>query len=195
MEKSTWMVYSIIKNVYTFVNKGKDIDLFKKVHYVAFQRASKFFIENAKRIYNDIENGYYNHYDLVIHLLYKSMMGEKIDLYSVKEKTVKETLKLFTIKRLKEDLELIKEIHKELKFKKGIKQYFTILEDGTNIAYVLTKKERISPIFFIRNFEKALTESQEDVIIKSKEYEQFEKIAKKIKETIKGGSLDEQAEI
>jgi len=194
MESSTWMVYSVIRNVYTFVQKEKDIDLFKKVNRFNFQKAPKFFIQNAKRIYSEIENGYYTYYELAIFLLYQYMMDGKINLYGTKQKTVKEIMKLFTIKRLNEDLKLLKQIHKELNFKKGIKEYFEIKEDGTNIAYILTKKEKISPIFFIRNFDKALTKFNENVII-NVEYEQFKRIAKKIKETLKGGSLDEQTEI
>ena len=196
MEKSVWMIFSVIRNVYSFVNKEKNIDLFKKVNHFNFQRGSKFFIENAKRIYNDTENGYYTYHELAVYILYQFMIDRKINLFGIKQKTVKEVMKLFTVKRLNEDLKLLKQIHKELKFKRGIKDYFEIKEDGTNIAYILTKKRKISPIFFIRNFEKALTNQNENVIINvSKEYEQFKKIAKKIKETLKGGLLDEQTEI
>lgn len=196
MEKSSWMVFSVIKNVYAYIKKDKDIDIFKKVNSFQFQKCSKYFLENSKRIYNEIENGYYTFHELAVYLLYKEMMDEKMNLYIINQKTVKEAMKLFTNKKIKEDLKLIKQIHKELDFKKGIVEYFDIKEDGTNIAYMLTKKGRISPIFFIRNFQKALTENNENVIIyKSSEYEQFEKIAIKIKETLKGGLVDEQAEI
>jgi hypothetical protein len=194
------MVFSVIQNVFTFVRGKKDIDIFKKVNEFQFQRCSKYFIENSKKFYNDIENGYYTLHDLAIFLLYKEMIGEKMSaknkLYLINQKSVTEVMKLFTNKRLKEDLKLIKEIHKELNFKKGLKDYFEFMEDGTNIAYVLTKNGKISPIFFIRNFQKTLTESNENVIIyKNNEYKQFEKIAIKIKETLTGGSRDEQAEI
>lgn len=196
MESSTLLVYSVIKNVYTFVEKEKDINLFKKVNFFNFQRAPKFFVQNSKRIYSEIENGYYTYHELAIYLLHQYMINGKLNLYGTKHNNIKESMKLFTVKRLKEDLKFLKQVHKQLNFKRGIKDYFEIKEDGTNIAYILTKKERISPIFFIRNFDKALTNSNENVIINvSKEYEQFKRIAKKIKETLKGGSLDEQAEI
>ena len=192
MESSTWMVYSVIRNIFTFVQKEKDVNLFKKVNYFHFQNAPKFFIENAKRIYSEIENGYYTYHELAIFLMYQYMMDGKIYLYGAKQKVVQEAMKLFTVKRLNEDLKLLKQIHKELKFKKGLKDYFEMKEDGTNIAYILTKKRRISPIFFIRNFDNPLTNQNENVIIDiNSEYKQFQKIAKKIKETLKGGSLDE----
>jgi len=186
------MVYSVIRNIFTFVQKEKDVNLFKKVNYFHFQNAPKFFIENAKRIYSEIENGYYTYHELAIFLMYQYMMDGKIYLYGAKQKVVQEAMKLFTVKRLNEDLKLLKQIHKELKFKRGLKDYFEMKEDGTNIAYILTKKGKISPIFFIRNFDKPLTNKNENVIIDvSSEYKQFQRIAKKIKETLKGGSLDE----
>lgn len=182
MENSTILVFSIFRNVEDFVRGSKDIDIFKKSHFVRFQKSSKYYAENSKRIYSDIENGYYTLKELAIFLLYQRMMGvKKFSLYKIKSETIKETMKLFTKKRIKEDLDLLMEIHKQMKFKKGICQFFELQEDGTNIAYILTKNERISPTFFIRNYEKCLTFMEKDDIIKSKELEQFIKIACKVK--------------
>lgn len=195
MEKSTWMVFSVIKNIYTFVKKNKEVNLFEKVNYFNFKRASRFFIENSKRIYNEIENGYYTYHELALYILYQYMITNSFKLYDVKQKTVKEVMKLFTTKNYQEDLKIIEQIHKKLKFKRGLKDYFEIREDGTNIAYMLTKKKQISPIFFIRNCEISLTEPNENVIILSREYKQFNRIAKKIKETLKGGLSDDKTKI
>jgi len=190
MVNSTLTVFSVLSNINEFIKKKKDIDLFKKSHVIRYQRSSKYIAENSKRFYNDIENGYYTLKELAIFLLYKHMMGETVNLYIVKPNIIIDAMKLFTTKKLKEDLKLLSAIHKELKFKE-IKEYFKIKEDGTNIAYMLTRKNKISPIFYIRNFENTLTEINENDIFKSKEYEQFEKIARKIKETLKGGLVNE----
>lgn len=190
MINSTLMVFSVLLNINEFIKKKKDIDLFKKSHIIRFQKSSKYITENSKKFYNDIENGYYTLKELAIFLLYKHMMNESINLYNVKPNTIIEVMKLFTTKKLKEDLKLLSVIHKELKFKE-MKDYFEIKEDGTNIAYMLTKKSKISPIFFIRNVENVLTNIDENDIIKCNEYKQFEKIAKKIKETLKGGLVNE----
>lgn len=187
MKNSTLKVFSVIRNVESFVKKNKDVDLFKCCHMIQFNKSAKFYIENSKRMFSEIENGYYTLKELAIYLLYRNMMGEsRISLYKIKPENIKETMKLFTKKRIQEDLKLISIIHKEFKFK-GLNDYFDIKEDGTNIAFDLVRKGRISPVFFIKNFEKVLTNRQKDVII-NKEYEQFKKIAKKIKETLKGGS-------
>ena len=184
MKNSTLFVFSVIRNIDDFVKKGRNLDLFQKSHLVRFKRSSKFYTENAKRIYNDIENGYYTIKDLAIFLLYRYLMGEKrINLYKIKPKHITDTMKLFTAKRLKEDLKLLKAIHKELEFK-SIQNYFDIKEDGTNIAYILTIQGKISPVFFTRNIEKFLTKRKENVIINT-EFEQFVRIAKKIEDTFK----------
>jgi len=189
MKNSTLLVFSVLKNTEEFVKKGKDIDIYKMSNIFRFQKSSKFYVENAKRMYNDIENGYYTLKELAIYLMYHYLMGEKkIKLYSIKPKHITDIMKLFTTKRLKEDLNLLKAVHKQLKLK-NLSDYFHIKEDGTNIAFGLTKIGKISPVFFIRNFEKFLTNEQKDDIINSKEYEQFVKIAKKIKDTLKGGKL------
>jgi hypothetical protein len=184
------MVFSVLSNINEFIKNKKDVDLFKKSHIIRYQRSSKYIAENSKKFYNDIENEYYTLKEFAIFLLYKHMMNESVNLYNVKPNTIIEVMKLFTTKKLKEDLKLLSIIHKELKFKK-IEDYFEIKEDGTNIAYILTKKNKISPIFYIRNFENVLTDINENVIFKSKEYKQFEKIARKIKETLKGGLVNE----
>ena len=176
-------VFSVIGNISKFIKTGKDMDLFKKAHMVQFQRSSKYMVENAKRLQNDIANGYYSLGDLATHILYSHMMGVKrLSLYKIKSEHVIETMELFTDKRRKEDLKLLKEIHSEMGFKKGICDYFMMKEDGTNIAFILTVKGRISPTFFARNHQKCLTKlRKDDIIINNKEYEQFIKIVYQIK--------------
>lgn len=182
MKNTTLMVFSILRNVEDFVRGKKDVDIFKKSHLVRFQKSSRYYADNSKRFYSDIENGYYTLTELALYLLYQHLMGVKrFSLYKVKPETIRETMKLFTEKRRKEDLKLLKEIHKEMGFKRSVCEYFELKEDGTNIAFILTKNERISPTFFIRNYEKCLTFMEKDDIIKSKELEQFIRIASKIK--------------
>lgn len=184
MKNSILVVFSVIRNVDDFIKFKKDIDLFKISHVMRFKKSTKFYVENAKRIYNDIENRYYTLKELTIFLLYRYMMGDKkVQLYKVKPKDITETMQLFTTKRTKVDLNLLKAVYKEFKFK-SIKDYFDLKEDGTNIAYILTIQGKISPVFFIKNFEKNLTNDKKDVKI-NKEYEQFKRIARKIKETLK----------
>jgi hypothetical protein len=187
MKNSTLVIFSIIKNIENFIKeipKGKDVDIFKTSHIIVYKKSSKFYTENSKRIYSDIENGYYSLKDFIIFLLYKNMMGEKVNFYKIKSKEIINDVELFTKKRLNKDLELLKVVYEKLNFK-GIEDYFHIKEDGTNIIYVLIKTKKISPIFFIRNFEKFLTNEIKNDIIKNKEFKQFVMIALKIKETLK----------
>lgn len=186
MVNSSLSVFSLIKNVENFV-KGKDIEIFKMSNIAYFKRSRKIYIENSKRIYNDIENNYYSQLELVKYLLYRYMFEKYVNPYSIKAKDIKETMKLFAKEKLNEDMELLKEIALEFKFK-GVCNFFELKEDGTNIAYILTKNKRISPIFFIKNNNKCLTYYEKNDIIKCKDYERFERIANKIKIIFKGGS-------
>ena len=182
---STLFVFSVICNVEAFLKNGKDIDLFKNSHFKRLERASKYYTDNARKMFNEIENGYYTINELVIYLLsYAMIEPKKINLYKIKFEHIIEAMKLFTNKKKKEDLELITKIYNEIGFKKGICDFFEFKEDGTNIAYILTKNNKISPIFFIRNYENCLTKQKENDIIKDKEYERFEKIASKIKKIL-----------
>jgi hypothetical protein len=195
MNNSSWLIYSIIKNVYVFLKKDDDINLLTKCHIRNFQNASNFFREQSKRIYNEIENNYYTIYDFILVLLYQAMIYDKIQLYEIKVNNVKNILQLFTTNQLQNDLELLKHIYQELKLKHGLLAYFEIKEDGTNIIYNLIKKQKISPILFIRNFKKFLTTGGENGIIKNTEYLQFEKIANKLQQTFQGGPCNECSKV
>lgn len=186
MANTTLLVFSVIRNIEDYIRTGKEMDLFKKSHGIRFQKSSKYYADNAKRLYNDIENGYYSLKELAVYLLYRYMIdGKKVNLYKIKPEHILEVAKLFTEKRRKEDLKLLKQIHDEIGFKKGICDYFHVKEDGTSIAYVLTKNGKISPTFFIRNYENCLTKTKKDDIINySKEHEQFIEIAFQIKKIL-----------
>lgn len=182
MVNSTLLVFSVLSNINDFFRKKKDIDIFKKCHIVRFKRTTKYYAENSKKLYSDLENGYFTLKELAIFLLYKNLIGEKVNLYAIKPEHIIEVMKLFTTNKLKDDLKLLQAIYKELNFK-GMVDFFDIKEDGTNIAYILTKQGKISPVFFIRNLTKDLTKYQENDII-CVEFKQFIKIAMKIKETL-----------
>lgn len=177
---STLRVFSVIVNTKNFVKGKKDIDIFKLLSMNAFKKAPKFYAISSKRIYSEISNGYYNIYDLAMFLLYQYMMGKtSIKLNDVNYKNMKEFKEMLSDKRYKEDLNLLKEVYKSLKFK-SMKDFFNIKEDGTNVVFELTRKNHISPRFFIKNM---LTSKEEDVTINNKDYNLFKKIANKMKET------------
>ena len=191
MINSALMVFSIINNINDYIKKDNNIDIFKKNYIKRFENAPSYFLENSKRIYNEIENGYYTLIDLGVFLLYYNMINKKFTLYDVKFKNVKKVNELFSLQRLKNDLELLKNIQIELKFKNLINDIFKINEDGTSIIYHLTITEKISPVIFIRNFQYVLTNEKEDVIINN-EYKRFEKIANIIKILKERRFLNEQ---
>lgn len=176
------MVFSVACNCSDFIKKNKDVDLFKRSHHIRYERSSSFFKDNSKRIYNEIENCYYTLNEFAVFLLYNEIVKDKLPINKIRSDIIIETMKLFTNKKLKEDLTLLSEIYKQLKFK-SINDYFKIREDGLNIAYHLIITKKISPIFYLRNLEKALLLTEKNDIMNC-ELMKFIRIAEKIKNTL-----------
>jgi hypothetical protein len=186
MNNSSFYIFSIIRNVENFIKKNVDKDFKILVNRFMFIKARPYHIENCKRIYNEIENNYYNHDDMIFFMLYRYMMEDKCHLGQINRKNLAEFKKLISKSKTKEDMEFLKSIYKEMEFK-SLDDFFELKEDGTNVAYMLTKKGYISPVFFIKNAKKLLTNDCDHVIFKCKEYAKFERIAYKIKQIKTGG--------
>jgi hypothetical protein len=179
MKNSSLLVFSVIKNVASFV-KGKDVDIFKKLHIISLQRANEYHQNNAKRIFNDIENNFYDYRGLVLYLLYNAMMDETITLYDIKDRNIKSVVKLFGKEQLAEDKEFIRKVNQSMNFK-HISDFFRLTQEGFPVIFPLIKQKYISPVFFMKYYKKDLTTQKEDVIILSTDYERFLRISNKIK--------------
>lgn len=119
MLNSSYAIFSIIKNVEKIIYKNKTVNDIESIYqYVPeeqFQRTSKYYLDNCKRIYNEVENCYYSHTDLVIAMAYVSMMTNKrIVLYSLKSKNIINIKKIFSNDQLKRDKQFIIDINKSL---------------------------------------------------------------------------------
>jgi len=188
MENSSLVIFSIYQNVKKIIEKQTyDVPIYKKVSNVWFNKTNSFTINNCKRIFNDVENSYYTHNDLVTFLLSMSLDSSKIiGLNKVNYENIKKTLKLYTKKSLIRDKEFIKSINKEFEFD-NISQYFVINDDGENIIYSLIMNKHVSPILFLQYSKKCLHVNSENNILKSEDYLRFEKLMNLIFKTIRGG--------
>jgi hypothetical protein len=179
---STYLVFSIINNIEKFIS-GKDIDdLFipfnPKSYRFQFQKTNDYFMNHYKRIYNDIENCYYSQKDMVCFCLYRFMFfwENKINLYEINQKNIEEFLKTNEPKRIKEDIQLLKDIHTEFNFKSR-NEFINPKEDGSHILYILLKNGRISIMTYLNFIKKVLTESKEDVIFNNMNLKRFRRIS------------------
>lgn len=188
MTNSSAYIYAIITNVNDFVKSGKnvkilDVNITKMI--CRFKKAKPYFIKICKKIYNDIENSYYTHWELALYLLYQRVFEAKLKVQNINKDSVKHVRKLFTKEQLLKDKEIVQHAMK----KRGINEIdelFKILEDGESIVYKLIRQKIITPIYFLRY--QGLTNDQKNSILVNEEYKRFVRIVDKIYNIAKGGS-------
>lgn len=180
MNSSSLLVFSIIQNVKKFVEKEKDLDLFKMQSAVWFDKSSDFTKRHCKRIYNEIENAYYSYNDLVIFLLYELIFFDKNHVKLITEKDINITSKLFTEEQLEKDQEFLIQLNDKIKLT-DIADYFKINRNGGNIIYEkLILNKNVSPYFYIECQNLVSREEEKE----SEELKKFIRIINKIKETL-----------
>jgi hypothetical protein len=182
---SSAQVFAIIKNVEKFIEGTGDIDILEcsKGQTIQYRRSKGYYVQQSKRIFNDVAISYYTFYDIAIYMLYSYLFKDKVLLWDIKLDNVSKCVKTFTLSQLKEDKDIIRRINEEIKFK-DILDYFEIKEDGYNIIFSLTKKSLISPYFYINYCKNILTNRKEDVILND-ELRRFERISLKINNILK----------
>lgn len=173
MQSSSLRVYSIIFNCRDIIKKNKNKSIDKLVVKIQYDRSKEFYRNQCKRIYNEIENSFYNYNDLKLFLLYEYLFNDSIKLKNINAKNVKLIKKLFIKKQLNEDKYLILRVNKQTKYN-DIKKYFVIREmEGGNysIIYNLILKKYISPLFWIK-YSYVVTEFENE----EKDHKRFRKI-------------------
>jgi hypothetical protein len=119
-------------------------------------------------------------------MLYKYAFNEKLRIYNINFKDVKKVAKIFTKKQLKKDEEFIIKINETLKLK-SVEEFFEIRENGEPIIYDLIKKNFITPVIYVKFYEKILTIENKDVILLNDDYKKFKYAIKNIIKILKGG--------
>lgn len=176
LTNSTRWVFSIIHNVKKRIKDGKTpiYRICTTIHFNKSIEKDSYVVQCAKRIFNDIENGYYSLEDFVIALCYEYIWNNNVNLTQIKKEKIQLIKKLFTKEQLEKDKKFILELNKRVKLK-GIKEYLKVNEKGTSIIYELIKNRKISPIFFLFVKRKGLTEEKKNVIL-NEEYLRFIRI-------------------
>lgn len=178
---SSHQIFSIIKNLNNIVKtkKTKKINkskIFKLINVDGYNRiANTPYGKIYKKIYNDIENGYYTYEDLINFYIYKLIISNEVKLTEIKYKNIKEIKKLFTTEQLKIDKIFILNIKNKLKIENVI-GFFKINANGENIAYNLIKNKYINPIFYLKYYKRYLTKYKENNIFKNEDFIRFEKL-------------------
>lgn len=150
--------------------------IFNILSVYIYKRTHKRTIYHCKRIYNDIENSYYSHKDLIICYLYESLfINKKINMNILTKKRIKQIKNMLTAKQFNKDKKFLLQINDNLNIK-DFSEYFIIKNNGTNIIFNLIKEGYITIIFFLFYYKKILTKSQKNINFKCKEYLHFERL-------------------
>lgn len=187
MVNSSLQVFSFLVNAKKIIESEKeDLSNIFKIRQFHYKSARKISIDISKRIYNELENHLYTYKDILIFMLYQYAFLGKVNIYKISSEDIKRVSKIFSKKQFKIDEDFILKINKNIKFK-NIIDFFEIRESGEPIIYNLIKQNYITPVFYIKYYEKLLTNQNKDVILKSKNYMRFEYAMKMIIKIIKGG--------
>ena len=178
---SSHKVFSVINNIKDVAVKQKhDIDVFKLVHLARYHKCSDYITRACKRIYNDIENSYYDYREMIIYMLHTYLLDNKIDLRMINPKNIKEVMKLYTNEQLDNDKDMIISISKKSNLK-GVEGFFKINEDGDSIIRRLVEKRYVSPMIFLYfTVKKPLTNVNVHDILCNEEYKRFTIIVNQI---------------
>jgi len=179
-DSSSLKVFSIYQNMIKYI-KGSDID-FDKLHSISwFNRSGEFIKSQCKRVYNDVENSFFNYKDFTLFLLHNFIFNKKLNWAEVNSKNINSIKELYKNEQFIIDQQFILELDKQLNFK-DISAYFKINRNGGNLVYdELILKKRVSPLFYIM-LEDDVDENSN--FEESEELKKFKKILRKIRKII-----------
>ena len=181
MKGTKLKVFSILQNCNTLMTKQTDMVLNTVVSGMWFERSPGFVKEHCKRIWNEIENGFYEYDELTIHAIWiQWLTGKRVKMSDINRKSVDLTMDLFTTKRYKIDQQFIVDMNEQVQLD-NIQAYFKINVSGRCLVYSLVRECHISPIFFIKLYKKSQPETK---IEKSKECLRFEFTMKKLEKLL-----------
>lgn len=176
MKNSTQQICSLILNAKTFFEKHKNVkDIHRNLGPVPLQRSQEYSKRHYKRIYNDIENGFYSYKDLVAYISLFYIWEDKLNLKEITDESVKGCATVFSNDRYLDDCKIIEGALTLFDTSAASHMNYVSLfepnELGTSYIYEFIIKGVISPIFFIKNFD--IFQNNRNSKKESKEYSDF----------------------
>lgn len=172
---SSFNVFCVYNNIQKIIDTGEWFPEIQDVSPKWYENSPEWIVNRCKDIYNDLENKYYSYNELMIYMYYCHLFKKGEILCGNLHSKIIDTTQLFSKNQLEQDKKLIIEINKKLKLKPDPAfELFKIRSEGFSIIYDLTKKKKISPIFFIKYERKVLTNRKEYDIFKHDDYKKFE---------------------
>jgi hypothetical protein len=141
-------------------------------------RSKKFIADQCKRMYNEIENGWYSHSDIIFYVLNQFLLGKKFDYGNIRSETINEVRSWYTEKQMNTDTLYMVTIQKESNIPNLI-DFFLPTECGEPFIYPLIMQGLVKPRYYINMKLILLTNEVENSFLfsKSDKYKRFEKIS------------------
>jgi hypothetical protein len=148
--------------------------------YVAMSniRGKKFIADQCKRMFNEIENGWYSHSDIIFYVLNQFLLGKKFDYGSIRADVITETRSWYSNEQFEKDVLYIAAILKESNLPKTV-DLFIPTECGEPFIYPLVMQGLVKPRYYMNIKLILLTDDVENNFLfsKSDKYKRFERIS------------------
>lgn len=141
-------------------------------------RGKKFISDQCKRMFNEIENGWYSHSDIIFYVLNQYMLGKKFDYGSIRAEAISETRSWYTEKQFEIDTLYMVAVQKESDISNLI-DFFLPTECGEPYIYPLITQGLVKPRYYMKMKLILLTDEVENNFLfsRSDKYRRFEKIS------------------
>jgi hypothetical protein len=115
MDSSVFKVYILLRNLkqIIFHKKNIDVEFYHDSYTFSYKKCNKKYIELCQKIYNNIENNYYNYKILIISFLYYSIFLKHVDFFLLNTKSILSIKKMFSSEQLNKDNNFIIKLMKK----------------------------------------------------------------------------------
>jgi hypothetical protein len=176
-KNSVLQICSLILNLKTVFEKNRKVKyIHRNIGKVPYERSHEYSQRHYKRIYNDIENGFYSYEDLWNFICVYYLFEDKLKLSDIQDNAVKDASYILSNDRYVKDADIMNNAIATFDTSSASLSYDILFEPndiGTSYAYELVIEGVISPIFFIKNL--VFYEKNRKVSKESKEYSKFVK--------------------
>ena len=174
-QNSVVQICSLILNCKTLFERNRRVkNVHRSVGIIPLSKSTEYSKRHYKRIYNDVENGFYSYEDLTAFIGLYYLWEPRIKLHDITDDSVKGASYILSTERYNEDVEIVNNALVAFDTSGVVQNYDILFETndiGTCYAYELIIEGIISPVFFLKNLK--LLEKLREEDLESDEYRNF----------------------
>jgi len=146
-------IFSIYQNIKSVFENNKQLDnieiLVSSRWFNSTYQKIKFYAITCDRIYNEMENVFYDFNDLILYYLYSYMFADKVSFEKANYRDIIHIKKLFTTQQIELDKETFKQIFKSYGDINKL-YFFKLNENGSTKIVDLILERKLSPAFWYK---------------------------------------------